>query len=77
MIRSRRAAVAVRLLAFVLSLGTCFAAEEPLEREMERVSKIAGGVVGAAAIHIESRRSGPRSGYRYLRQAPFFSGRQY
>src|SRR5579862_8803711 len=47
------------LAAFVLS-STLAGADSQLvrvEREIERVSQIAGGVVGASAIHLESGRT--------------------
>src|SRR5438552_3252301 len=51
---SRRAALAALFLASALVAAD---AQLPrLEREIERVSKIAGGVVGASAVHLESGR---------------------
>ena len=58
----------ILLLALIISIGTVVPAQAPasapvtdpalqrLEREMARLSKSAGGVVGATAIHIETGR---------------------
>src|SRR4029077_20395653 len=53
----RTALVAVFILVFALPLAR---ASDPqlakLEREIERVSRIAGGAVGASAVHLETGR---------------------
>jgi beta-lactamase class A len=49
----------LRLGAFSLLLlgaGTGFASEEALERELQRLGPLSGGVMGVAALHLESGR---------------------
>src|SRR5690348_2118822 len=49
-----------RFVVFVFAAAICWAQDtglRKLESEMERVSRIAGGKVGATAIHIESGRT--------------------
>ena len=42
---------------FLLGAATAFATEEALERELQRIGPLSGGVMGVAAVHLESGRS--------------------
>lgn len=41
---------------FLLGASTGFATEEALERELQRLAPLSGGVMGVAAVHLESGR---------------------
>ncbi len=49
----RAAAVAI----FLLAASTAFAGEEALERELQRLAPLSGGVMGVGVVHLESGRS--------------------